>query len=1227
MNILMVTNTYTPIIGGLEKAVQSFTDGFRAKGHNVLILAPEFDNMPENEEGVIRIPAIRRFNGSDFSVRLPIPIMLFGELNKFKPDIVHAHHPFLLGDTALRIASRYQIPLVFTHHTKYEDYTHYVPLNSPAMKRFVIELSTGYANLADCVFAPSQSIKSLIVGRGVTTPVQVVPSGIDDQKFIRGNREAFRQRCHLSAEDFVIGHIGRLAPEKNIEFLLDAVVVFLKQHARAKFLVGGYGPSLQLIKSTFAQNGLSERLCYAGVLEHNDLIDAFHAMDVFAFSSKTETQGVVIIEAMAAGVPVVALAATGIVDVVTNDNGYLVKKESTEDFSNALMNMTHLSREKYQTLQANCRKTASQYSIERMCEGALTIYKTLRRKESPDYEQSPWAKAMAQIKTEWNLLRNLAGSASSALTPPSAHPSKKQQIDKLLAQWFFRIRRRINQNEWAATLLNLPKSNETESKPGLVMIQIDGFSRKQFERALREGRMPFLKSLIDKEHYRLYPYYSGLPSSTPGVQGELLYGVPQIVPAFSFYDCKSDSIVKMYHGPQAEEVEQKLKKRGFGLLEGGSSYSNIYSGAAKESHYCAVSLGLNKIWKEVNPFKFSLFVLTRFFTFVHMLFLVIWEFLTATIDCVKGVAIYKQDFKEEITFISARMLICILLRDLVTLGTKIDITRGVEVIHLNLLGYDEQSHRRGPSSKFAHSALCGIDASIASIYHTALMATRRNYDVWIYSDHGQEDVISYRQQYGKSVQQVIADIFAEFKLSDDCMQEERGIQRSRMGYLSARFTAKPSKPMQHELVVTAIGPTGNIYLSQELTLEQKYSFAQKLVEEGKIPMVLVPLPSGQVRVFNEKGEFHLPEDAKEVLGEHPYLDDVTHDLISVCHHPDAGAFTFSGWQPGKPYITFPIESGAHGGPGTEETNPFTLIPRDIEITTRKDNSIRTQDLRQAALRFLGRVKEEPAAYTFRLHEKPKTLSKRIRLMTYNVHSCVGLDGKISPERIARVIGRHEPDIVAMQELDMNRPRTGRVNQPHLIAQKLEMLCHFHPSFQIEEEHYGNAILSRYPMGLIYAGALPGLLGRPNIELRGALWTSIKIDDDVTLQFINTHLGLYKKERLNQIEALLSNTWLKHPECRIPIVLCGDFNALPYSSVYKLIGGTLLDAQRELKFHKPKATWFSHYPIGRIDHVFVSSDIKVVNVEVSRTSLDKVASDHLPLIVDIEIKQKDQGPAS
>src|ERR1043166_6248980 len=171
----------------------------------------------------------------------------------------------------------------------------------------------------------------------------------------------------------------------------------------------------------------------------------------------------------------------------------------------------------------------------------------------------------------------------------------------------------------------------------------------------------------------------------------------------------------------------------------------------------------------------------------------------------------------------------------------------------------------------------------------------------------------------------------------------------------------------------------------------------------------------------------------------------------------------------------------------------------------------------------------------------------IRMMTYNVHSCIGTDRQLSPARIAEVIAQRKPDIVALQELDVGRARSGRIDQAHAIAQQLEMKFHFHPALQVEEEKYGDAILSTHPMRLVYASQLPTYPARRHLQRRGALWVAVCVDGG-EINVINTHFGLNRRERLAQAEALLE--WTRREDCQPPIIVCGDFNAIPGTVAYR-----------------------------------------------------------------------------
>ena len=418
MNIVMLTNTYLPHVGGVARSVDAFARHYRRLGHQVLIVAPVFEDQPENEDDVIRIPAIQHFNGSDFSVVLPVSGLLTDRLDDFSPDIVHAHHPFLLGMTALRIARYRELPLVFTHHTLYEQYTHYVPGDSPALKRFVIELATHYANLADQVFAPSESIADLIRRRGVTAPLAVVPTGVEIDQFAEGNGRELRKRFGIADGDLVIGHLGRLAPEKNLAFLGDAIARFLRSNERASFLVVGDGPSAAEIRSFFERAGLSDRLHMTGNLNGQALIDAYHAMDIFAFTSKSETQGMVLTEAMAAELPVVALDASGAREVVQNEkNGRLLPNEDVDAFADALSWIATRMTAEGKALRREIRKTAEVYSMATSATRGIRHYEALvdRMTASKDKPDAEWEKLLHLIAAEWEIVMSMADAVGASL--------------------------------------------------------------------------------------------------------------------------------------------------------------------------------------------------------------------------------------------------------------------------------------------------------------------------------------------------------------------------------------------------------------------------------------------------------------------------------------------------------------------------------------------------------------------------------------------------------------------------------------------------------------------------------------------------------------------------------------------------------------------------------------------------------------------------------------------
>lgn len=241
---------------------------------------------------------------------------------------------------------------------------------------------------------------------------------------------------------------------------------------------------------------------------------------------------------------------------------------------------------------------------------------------------------------------------------------------------------------------------------------------------------------------------------------------------------------------------------------------------------------------------------------------------------------------------------------------------------------------------------------------------------------------------------------------------------------------------------------------------------------------------------------------------------------------------------------------------------------------------------------------------------------RLRIVTYNVRRCYGLDGRYAPERIAEILAQSEAQVVALQELDVNRLRSGGVDQAEVIAAALRMNLHFHPAVRVVEELYGDAILSTLPLRLVKGGALPGTGGPLRTEPRGALWVEARVAG-VPVQIINTHFGLLVRERMVQARAILGPDWLGHPECAGPTILLGDLNSRPSSHAYRLLASHLRDAQRA-DSRRPLPTFPTRWPMLRIDHVFLRGGIEVESVRTLRMGAALRASDHVPLCVDLTV---------
>lgn len=807
-----------------------------------------------------------------------------------------------------------------------------------------------------------------------------------------------------------------------------------------------------------------------------------------------------------------------------------------------------------------------------------------------------------------------------------------------------RIRRTVNRNRWMARLLGLAPAARSDHETGLVMIQVDGLQESILREAIADGRMPFLKRLQDEEHYSIHSLYSGMPSSTPGFQAELLFGVRTAVPAFGFYDRRLRRVMSMNEPFSAAHVETNLLRENDGLLRDGSAWSDLFSGDAEESHFCASTAGLDMILRAVNPLRALGLVVWNLWSVVRVLATFALELVLAIGDFVRR-ATTGRDLRAELLFVPERVMVSAVMREIVAAGACVDTERGLPVIHLNLLGYDEHAHRRGPRSPLARWSLRGIDRTIRRVWMAAHRSTLRDYQVWIYSDHGQESTTPWHEARGEAlpsrVRRTVHELFPDLERADsgtgDATRAIGGLDRAHwlrrelplwfrrggkitVGESLQSHDAGSGDGRPEQVVVIDQGPVGSITLPRQPQTEELDRLARALVQDVGVPHVMRREEDGVVVHRHDGTCWRLPEDAAEVFGpDHPHLHALTDDVRAMVHHPDAGDLVLMGFDRERP-LSLQSERGAHGGPGPHETSAFALLPSEAAATPA---TMRASDLRALARRTLGgRVDSGPRASIVDA-VPPDTPGCEARVLTYNVHGCRGMDGRYSPQRIARVIARQNPDVVCLQEVEAGRHRSGRVDQAERIARALESEFHFHAVAEVDDGEFGNAILSRHPMRLVDAGRLPRWRARLGQEDRGVLWAAIDVGGQ-TLHVLDTHLSIYEQERRLQIDGLFDERWLAHPELQDAVehgavVLCGDFNAPGRSANLARLHGMLRNVaspDRIASAGPDLNTWSSRFPMRRIDHVFVSAAVRVQGVQVPRSRLTRVASDHLPVVVDL-----------
>ena len=337
MNILFISDVFFPRVNGVSTSINTFATELRALGHQVTLIAPSYTDEDKQEEWIVRVPSHKiYFDPED-------RLMNFGKLKALLPwirdkhfDVIHIHTPFTAHYVGIHFGKKLDIPVVETYHTFFEDYLHhYLPFIPQFISRKLARtISRRQCNAVDGIVSPSKPMLDVLKQYGIKTPAEVVATGLDESSFASVDGEHFRMSHDIPLAQPMLLFVGRVAHEKNIGFLLEMHVELIKKHPDALLVITGEGPAEESIKHSIEKLGISNKVRMIGYLDRgHELIACYKAADIFVFASKSETQGLVLLEAMAQGTAVVAIAELGTKSILIEGEGVLIAKDDINDFA------------------------------------------------------------------------------------------------------------------------------------------------------------------------------------------------------------------------------------------------------------------------------------------------------------------------------------------------------------------------------------------------------------------------------------------------------------------------------------------------------------------------------------------------------------------------------------------------------------------------------------------------------------------------------------------------------------------------------------------------------------------------------------------------------------------------------------------------------------------------------------------------------------------------------
>jgi glycosyltransferase involved in cell wall biosynthesis len=380
----MISDVYFPRINGVSTSIQTFITELRQLGHEVTLIAPAYESQQktafETDAGIIRIPSRQvLFDPEDRFMSRRAIRRLLSYCHQQHYDVLHIQTPFVAHNLGVWLARELGLPCVETYHTYFEEYLyHYLPLAPKRLMRYVAKrYTTKQCNELAQVIVPSSAMRDVLHRYGVRTDIQILPTGIPTQEHRPGDGARFRHVFGIAPGRPVMLTVGRVAFEKNIDFLVEVVKKVQQDIPNVLFVIAGEGPMLSHLKRRVRREGLQQQVLFVGYLERTtQLQDCYRAANVFVFASRTETQGLVLLEAMAQELPVVSTAVMGTRDVLVNQQGCLVAPDDISGFAEKVT--TVLSNQSLQRQLAQTGKAyVSKWTAPRYAQKLVELYHML----------------------------------------------------------------------------------------------------------------------------------------------------------------------------------------------------------------------------------------------------------------------------------------------------------------------------------------------------------------------------------------------------------------------------------------------------------------------------------------------------------------------------------------------------------------------------------------------------------------------------------------------------------------------------------------------------------------------------------------------------------------------------------------------------------------------------------------------------------------------------------